>query len=189
METNTNVYHRISEMNKNKISSRKRILVFLLAFLLPFGSHRFYLGYYIKGLIQLGILICLILFIPHIFFVILFSVYYAWITYEGLTYLLWYDCKDGDGFKFYQQDHPPVLNKKKVILLSFILPFGLHHFYLGHKKLAMIEWGFVAIELAILIQFSIVPIFRIDPTILLIVVVVSWIEGLYFLFSKRKLSF
>ncbi len=184
MQDHSSVYERISETNKLATSSRSRIIVVLLSFITPVGLHNYYLGYTIKGIVQSAVVLSFVLFIPPFITVFALPIYVAWITSEGLTYLLWYDVKDGDGFRLYNRDKPPIPDKKKAILLAFLLPFGLHHFYLGHLKRGILEWGFAAIVLAIYLFYKIIPVLYISPNIILFVAVISWIEGIWMVIKK-----
>jgi len=189
MENQTNVYKRVSELSKNATSSRSRIVAVILAFILPVGTHNFYLGYYVKGIVQFGIALFLSLIMPPFISVFIFPAIWAWMTYEGLTYLLWYQAKDGDGFLFEQLEDKPEPKKWVVILLSFIFPFGLHHIYLGNKIRGILEWGFVAYVAAILIQHYVIEILWVSPAILFLIIGISWLEGIWFLLTHKRLRF
>jgi TM2 domain-containing membrane protein YozV len=184
----TSVYERISETNKTATSNKSRVLVFILSFFFPFGAHNFYLAYHIKGIVQLGIAIGLLLFIPPFFLLILLPLYFAWLTSEGLTYLLWYKVKDGNDFKLYNKDHPPVPSKQKAILLAFLLPFGLHNFYLGRLKIAVIEWGLIAAFISINVIVYLLPgIYLVVSNywyFLFILFMPTWIEGIWMLIKR-----
>jgi TM2 domain-containing membrane protein YozV len=184
----TSVYERISETNKKVRSNKSRIVVFILSFFLPFGTHNFYLGYHIKGIIQVGIAIGLLLFIPPLFLLFILPFYIAWITSEGLTYLLWYKVKDGNDFRLYDKDHPPVPSRRKAIWMAFLLPFGLHNFYLGRLKIAIIEWGLIATFVSIQIITSLTPGISLIVTNYLylfsLLLIPSWIEGIWMLIKR-----
>jgi TM2 domain-containing membrane protein YozV len=149
METRANVYERVSDANKKATSKRSRVIVFILSFVFPVGIHNFYLGYHIKALVQVGIALFLLLFTPPFIFFIVAPFYIAWITSEGLIYLLWYKVKDGDDFRFYDINNPPKPKKNKALILAFLLPFGLHNIYLGNLKRGIVEWGFVVVIISI----------------------------------------
>jgi|GEM_PF-3490696 len=184
MTEQSNIYDRISATSKSVQSSKSRLLIFLLS-LIPLGLHNYYLGYYIKAITQTGVAILLFLFTPPIFFIIFFSLYIAYLTSEGLTYLLWYKVKDGYDFPLYDKNHPKLPNKDKAILLAFLLPFGLHNFYLGNFKRAYFEWGFIAFIIAHYILFLFIPLFIFLGPIYLIVIFISWIEGGWMLYKKK----
>ena len=183
----TGVYERISDTQKNNQSNKSRIVVFLLSVFLPFGSHNYYLGYHIKAIVQTGLAILIVLFIPPLFMVIFLSIYITYMISEGLTYLFWYKMKDGYDFPLYNPNKEKIPEKKKAILLAFLLPIGSHHFYLGNIKRAYLEWGFVGIILTTNIIFMIIPILYINLISIMIVIVIAWIEGLWMLIKGKKL--
>jgi len=185
MQTDSSVYERISETNKYAVSKRSRIIVFLLSFITPVGIHNIYLGHHIRGIIQIGFALGAILFIPPLLLIIILPFYIAWITSEGLTYLLWYKVKDGDDFKFYDKSNPPLPKKRIAILLAFLLPFGLHNFYLGRKKMAIVEWGLIAVFLTIKLIYLVIPVIYISFLMIVLLILPSWLEGLWLIIKKR----
>lgn len=188
METNTSVYDRISEKNRNAVSNKSRLVVFILSFFFPIGIHNFYLAYHIKAIVQLGMALGLVLFIPPFFLIFILPIYFAWISSEGLTYLLWYKVKDGNDFKLYNKDNPVLPDKNKAILLAFLLPFGLHNFYLGRLKIAVIEWGLIAAFISINVIVYLLPGISLVVSnywfFLFILFVPSWIEGIWMLIKR-----
>lgn len=184
MSSNSNVFERNAEISKNASSRRSRVVVFLLAFFFPVGLHNYYLGYHIKGIVQTFTAIALILFIPPFLLVFILPLYITWITSEGLIYLLWYDVKDGEDFLMYDKNNPPRPDYKKALLLSFILPFGLHNIYLGNIKRGIIEWSFVAIVLTTYLIFQIIPIMFISLYAIIIIIIISWLEGIWMIIKK-----
>lgn len=184
MTNGTSVFDKIAETNKKATSSRSRLLVALLAFIFPFGAHNYYLGYHIKGIVQTFTLIALGIFIPPGITVFLLPIYIAWITSEGLIYLLWYDVKDGNDFLLYDKYNPPKPNKKTALFLAFLLPFGLHNIYQGKFKIGIAEWGFAAIIITINLYWLVIPILYISLNAILLVVVISWAEGIWMLIKK-----
>jgi TM2 domain-containing membrane protein YozV len=186
MSASSNVYEKISETKRNSSSKRSRILVFFFAFIFPIGLHNYYLGYHIKGIIQTFMIVLLGSFVPPILFLLIFPFYIAWITSEGLVYLLWYDVKDGNDFPMYDRSNPQKPEEKYAIIMAFLLPFGLHNFYLGRFKRGIIAWGFVVIILTINLIFLIHPILLISLNFIFVVVLISWIEGLLMIIKKNR---
>lgn len=186
MSASSNVYEKISETKKNSSSKRSRILVFLFAFIFPVGLHNYYLGYHIKGIVQTSMIVVLGSFVPPILFLLLFPIYIVWITSEGLIYLLWYDVKDGNDFPMYDRNNLPKPEEKYAIIMAFLLPFGLHNFYLGRFKRGIITWGFVVIILTINLIFLIHPILYISLNSILVFVLISWVEGLLMIIKNKR---
>ena len=186
MSIGSNVFVQISETSKNASSKRSRVLVFFIAFIFPIGLHNYYLGYHIKGIAQTFVFLGLSIFIPPGFLVFVLPFYIAWITSEGLMYLLWFDVKDGDDFPLYDRNNPPIPKQQYAILLAFLLPFGLHNLYLGNIKRGIISWSFVAIIITLNIVFLIIPIFYLSLNFILLVVLVSWVEGMWMSIKMSK---
>lgn len=187
METQTSVFERVAESKKNAYSSRSRILAFLLAFILPMGAHNYYLGYTIKAIVQTLALLGIIIFIPPVLFIFVLPFYVGWITSEGLLYLLYAPAKDGDGFPMAKDIKNARIKEKNVVLLAFLLPFGLHNIYKGNFVKGFIVWVFTAFVISIHIIILLVPgITLIGSTWILLVipVLLSWLEGLWLLIKK-----
>lgn len=184
MTGSSSVFKSIHETSAVAKSSRHRLLVFFLAFFLPVGIHNYYLGNHIKGLAQSLIILALVIFTPVFISVFFIPFYIAWVTSEGLYYLLWYDVADGDGFLLYDRKNPPKPSRKGAILLAFCLPFGLHNFYLGNIKRGAITWSFVAVILSSNIIFMIFPIYYFVLYLLVVPVLVSWLEGVWMLIKQ-----
>lgn len=191
MDNNQSVFERISESNKSAQSNKSRLLIFILS-IIPLGLHQYYLENYIKGIIQTAITLAFVLFIPFPFLIILFPIYMAYLSGEGLKYLLWYDVKDGGDFRLYNKDNPPLPDKRKAIKLAFFLPFGFHNIYRGKTVWGRIQWGiFIFPLLLVLTDFFIPNIFILWSSgfiilflaIMLIPIVINWIEGLFLLKS------
>lgn len=184
MDTKQNVYKSISETAADATSSRSRVVAFLLAFLLPVGIHNYYLGYHIKGLAQTLVLFATVILMPSFIAVVILPFYIAWLTSEGLIFLLWYKVSDGDGFLLYDDKNPQKPNRQTTINLAFLLPFGLHNIYAGKLTRGVIAWGLVAIVISTNVIFLFFPVMVISILTILIVVIISWLEGLYMLINK-----
>ncbi|QLY39691.1 hypothetical protein HF295_01975 [Hujiaoplasma nucleasis] len=110
----------------------------------------------------------------------------TYIVSEGLTYLFWYKVKDGYDFPLYNPNKAIIPEKKKAILLAFLLAIGSHHFYLGNFKRAYFEWGFAGIILTINLIFRIIPILYISLNFIMLVVVIAWLEGFWMLIKDKN---
>ncbi len=156
MSNHSSVFKSIQETSSNAVSNRKRIVVFIMAILLPLGTHNYYLGNYIKGLAQS--LIIFGLFVGPIFITIfLIPFYIAWVWYEGVYYLLRHNVRDGDGFPMYDPKNPVLPNRNKAIKLAFYIPFGWHHIYLGNLVRGVLVWGFFSVLTAFVISIELIP--------------------------------
>jgi hypothetical protein len=86
----------------------------------------------------------------------------------------------------YDRSNPQKPEEKYAIIMAFLLPFGLHNFYLGRFKRGIIAWGFVVIILTINLIFLIHPILLISLNFIFVVVLISWIEGLLLIIKKNR---
>ncbi len=183
MANTTNIYDEVSEIKQSARSKKSRLIVFILSFI-PIGLHNYYLGYQIRAITQTAITFFIMVFTPAGFVLLAFSLYLAWLTGEGLQYLLWYDVKDGDGFRLYDKENPPKPKRKNAILMAFLLPFGLHNIYLGNLIRGRIEWGLVIFVLATNISFHFIPSLFLTYYFIFLVVIICWIEGIWLCFKK-----
>jgi len=192
MKGQIDVYKNIHKDTSDKKSPRNRNIALLLAFLTPIGVHNYYLGHHMRGIAQTMLFIGLWFITPIFIAIFILPFYFAWVTVDGLITKLWWDIRDGDGFRMYEHDEKHDIDHDKVIKLALLLPFGLHNIYRGHFKLGVFQWSVVMLIISLLVFNFVFTFFLINLESLIIfvipifmVMISAWIEGILLLMKKR----
>ncbi len=193
MSEKIDVYKNIHKNNYDRKSSRNRNIALILAFLTPIGVHNYYLGHHMRGLAQTMLFIGLWFITPLFISIFILPFYFIWVTADGLITRLWWDIRDGDGFRMYDHEEKDGIDPIQTIKLAFLLPFGLHNIYRGKFKMGIFQWSVVMLIINIYLFYIFFSFFTLAfqaLTLLIIpialVMLSAWFEGIILLLKQRQ---